>query len=154
MARDAIYFSRTKHIALRFFIRELVKDGKITLHFVPTGKMLADCGTKHLAKVHFKHIMDQIMFCSGQDADVVFLKQFQARPFLATEQASAQLLQPAQVGTLLKNAHPSATTKITMDTSMESEHSLHDRRRALSCSNVRDMSSEGREVAVFIGDHP
>ena len=33
------YSSRAKHVALRFFFRELVKIGKITLHHVPTGAM-------------------------------------------------------------------------------------------------------------------
>lgn len=51
VAGNTTYLSRTKHIALRFiFIQELVKEGKITLHFVPTGKILVGCGTKHLEK--------------------------------------------------------------------------------------------------------
>lgn len=66
VAGNSTYTSRTKHIALRFFyIRDLVKSGKITLHHVPTGKMLADCWTKHLAKVQFNNILHQITNFSG-----------------------------------------------------------------------------------------
>ena len=55
------YSSRTKHAALRFFfIRELVKSGRITLHHVPTGAMLADVGTRHLSNSSFQSIMQQI----------------------------------------------------------------------------------------------
>ena len=53
-------------VALNFvFNLELVKDGKITLHFVLTGKMLADCLTKHLAKVQFRSILQKIKVFSG-----------------------------------------------------------------------------------------
>ena len=66
VAGNSTYTARTKHIALRFFfIRELVKEGRITLHYVPTGKMLADCATKHLAKIQFKNILLQIKEFSG-----------------------------------------------------------------------------------------
>ena len=55
------YSPRTKQTAPRFlFLRELAKDCKITLHFVLTGKMLADCGTKHLAKVQLRSSLQQI----------------------------------------------------------------------------------------------
>ncbi|CAB1116979.1 unnamed protein product [Ectocarpus sp. CCAP 1310/34] len=44
-------FSRTKHIAIRFFyLRELVKEGAITIHYVSTDRQLADIGTKFLSK--------------------------------------------------------------------------------------------------------
>ena len=58
---NSTYSSRTKHIALSFFfLRELVKGGKITIHHVPTQQMLADCATKHLAKTQFGSILQQI----------------------------------------------------------------------------------------------
>ena len=42
---------RTKHIALRyFFVQDLVKEGKVAIHFVKTEQQLADLGTKHLKK--------------------------------------------------------------------------------------------------------
>ena len=51
----------TKHIALRFFfIRELVTEGKISIHYVPTEDNLADIGTKHFNKHRFKHLIDLI----------------------------------------------------------------------------------------------
>ena len=46
---------RTKHVALRFFyIRELMKEEKIGIHYVPTSNNLADIGTKHLNKQRHK----------------------------------------------------------------------------------------------------
>ena len=45
------FSARTKHVALRFFyIRELVKEENISIHYVPTEDNLADIGTKHLNK--------------------------------------------------------------------------------------------------------
>ena len=55
------FSSRTKHIALRsFFIRELVTEGKISIHYIPTDDNPADIGTKHLNRHRFKHLMDLI----------------------------------------------------------------------------------------------
>ncbi|CAB1113312.1 unnamed protein product [Ectocarpus sp. CCAP 1310/34] len=55
------FSSRTKHIALRFFfIRELVTEGKISIHYAPTEDNLAHIGTKHFNKHRFKHLMDRI----------------------------------------------------------------------------------------------
>ncbi len=62
LAGNSTYSSRTKHIALRyFFLRELVKSGKITIHHVATTAMLADCATKHLAKIQHQEILRQIV---------------------------------------------------------------------------------------------
>ena len=56
------YFSsRTKRITLHvFFIRELVTEGGISIHYVPTDDNFADIGTKHFNKHTFKHLMDLI----------------------------------------------------------------------------------------------
>ena len=55
------FSSRITHIALRFFfIRKLVTEGKISIHYVPTEDNLADIGTKHFNKHRFKHLMDLI----------------------------------------------------------------------------------------------
>ena len=55
------FSSRTKHIALRFFfIRELVTEGKISIHYIPTDDNPTDIRTKHLNKHRFKHLMDLI----------------------------------------------------------------------------------------------
>ena len=49
VAGNGTFTPRAKHIALRyFFVHELVKEGKITIHFVKTEKQLANLGTKHL----------------------------------------------------------------------------------------------------------
>ena len=51
VAVNRIFSTRAKHIALRyFFVQELVKERKVTIHFVKTEQQLADLGTKHLKK--------------------------------------------------------------------------------------------------------
>lgn len=55
------YSARTEHVALRsFFIRELVKEGKIPIHYEPTDQQLADIGTKHLNKQRHRFIINLI----------------------------------------------------------------------------------------------
>lgn len=55
------FSSRTKHIALRYFyIRELVTEGKISTHYIPTNDNPADIGTKHFAKPRFQQLLDII----------------------------------------------------------------------------------------------
>ena len=55
------FSSRTKHIALRFFyIRELVKESKITTRFISTERQLADIGTKHLNKHRLQQRLQMI----------------------------------------------------------------------------------------------
>ena len=61
VAGNSMFSARTKHIALRyFFVRELVKKSKITLHYTPTKQMLADIATKHLSKNTFRDLLQQI----------------------------------------------------------------------------------------------
>ena len=48
-AGNRTFHPRAKHIALRYvFVQELVKKGKVTIHFVNTEQQLADLRTKHL----------------------------------------------------------------------------------------------------------
>lgn len=55
------YGSRTKHIALRFFyIRELVTENRISTHYIPTERQLADIGTKHLNKHRLRQLLNMI----------------------------------------------------------------------------------------------
>ena len=55
------FSSRTKHIALRFFfIRELVSEGRISIHYNPTEINPSDIGTKHLNKHRFRNLLDII----------------------------------------------------------------------------------------------
>ena len=43
--------SQVKHVALRFFcIQELVKEGKISIHYVQKEDKTADTNTKYLSK--------------------------------------------------------------------------------------------------------
>ena len=61
VAGNAMFSSRTKHIALRFFfVRELIKINKITLHHKPTQQMLGDIATKHLLEQRFCELLQQI----------------------------------------------------------------------------------------------
>ena len=58
---NASYCSTANHIALGFFfVREMVREGKITSHLLPTDTMLADCGTNDLAKAQFRSIIQQL----------------------------------------------------------------------------------------------
>ena len=43
-----------------FFIRELVTEGNISIHYISTDDNPADIGTKDLSKHRFKHLMDLI----------------------------------------------------------------------------------------------
>ena len=55
------FSGRTKHVALRFFyIRKIVKEGRISIHYVPTEDNLADIETKHLNKQRHKYLIDKI----------------------------------------------------------------------------------------------
>lgn len=55
------YSSRTKHIALRFFyLRELIRDGRITIHHVSSTNMLADICTKWLPAPAHRFIISLI----------------------------------------------------------------------------------------------
>ena len=55
---NAMFSSRTKHIAIRFFfVRELMDRKIITLHNAPTQQMLADIATKHLSEQKFCELL-------------------------------------------------------------------------------------------------
>ena len=61
MLGNRSFSSRTKHIALRFFfIRELVSEERISIHYIPTDINPADIGTKHLNKHRFRNLLDII----------------------------------------------------------------------------------------------
>ena len=55
------FSSRTAHIALRlFFIRELVSEGRISIHCIPTDINPADIIAKHLNKHPLRNLLDII----------------------------------------------------------------------------------------------
>lgn len=61
VAGNSMFSSRTKHIALRyFFLRELIKRHKISIHHKPSQLMLADIATKHLSKQQFTFLLKKI----------------------------------------------------------------------------------------------
>ena len=52
---DAVYHSRTKHIDIKYhFVREAVKDRKISIIYVSTNENIADLFTKALARPKFE----------------------------------------------------------------------------------------------------
>ena len=55
------FSSQTKHVALRFFyIRGLVKENRITTHYISTERQLADIGTTHLNKHRLQQLLQMI----------------------------------------------------------------------------------------------
>ena len=51
VAGNKTYSSRAKHVALRlFYVREIIQEGKISIHYIPTEFNIADMGTKFLNK--------------------------------------------------------------------------------------------------------
>ena len=70
MACNSTYSSRTKHNAIRFFfLKELVKEGRITIHHVATTKQLADMGTKFLSKGTHRHLLELIKGYTGNNEE-------------------------------------------------------------------------------------
>ncbi|CAN0011358.1 unnamed protein product [Sphacelaria rigidula] len=61
VAGNSTYSGRTKHVALRyFFIRELIKKRRITLHHPDNKNNIADIGTKYLGKSRHLHLLHVI----------------------------------------------------------------------------------------------
>ena len=55
------YSARTKHVALRFFyIRELVKEGKISIHHAQTQDQLAHIRTEYLNNQRHREPINKI----------------------------------------------------------------------------------------------
>ena len=68
IAGNSVCSSGTKHIALNFYyLKGLVKDGKITVHHVATQKKLADIGTKFLTKYTHRHLLNLIETCTTRN---------------------------------------------------------------------------------------
>ncbi|KAI3700156.1 hypothetical protein L2E82_44775 [Cichorium intybus] len=58
ICHNPVQHSKTKHIALRYhFIKDLVEDGNIEIHFVRSTDQLTDIFTKTLPEVTFNHIL-------------------------------------------------------------------------------------------------
>ena len=60
VAGNQNYSPRVKHVALRLFVQELVKEGRISIHYVKTEDQLADIGTKHLSKHRHRYLIKLI----------------------------------------------------------------------------------------------
>ena len=61
LAGNRTFSPRAKHIALRYvFVQDLVKEGKVTIHFVKTEQQLADLGTRHLKQHRHRFLVKLI----------------------------------------------------------------------------------------------
>ena len=57
ISKNPIQYSRTKHIEIRHhFIKELIKDGTLTLEFIHTDDQKADSFTKSLDNKQFEFL--------------------------------------------------------------------------------------------------
>ena len=55
LVKNPEFHARTKHIDVQYhYIREALEDGLITLVYIPTTEMLADCLTKPLTREKFE----------------------------------------------------------------------------------------------------
>ena len=58
------FCSRAKHVALRLlYIREIVQEGKVSIHYVPTEDNVSDLGTKFLNKNRHRYLIGLIKDC-------------------------------------------------------------------------------------------
>ena len=61
ISKNHVQHSRTKHIEIwHHFIREIVKDGTLTLEFIHTNDQKADSFTKPLDSKHFEFLCQNI----------------------------------------------------------------------------------------------
>ena len=61
VAGNQTYSSRAKHVALRYFyIREIIKEGNVSIRYIPTEKQRADLGTKFLDKQWHRVLIELI----------------------------------------------------------------------------------------------
>ena len=61
VAGNKTFSPRAKHIALRyFFVQELMKEGKVPIHFVKTEQELADLGMKQLKRHRHRFLIKLI----------------------------------------------------------------------------------------------
>ena len=61
VAGNKTFSPRAKHVALRyFFVQEVVKEGKVIIHFVKTEQQLTNLGTKHLKKHRHRFLIKLI----------------------------------------------------------------------------------------------
>lgn len=59
MAKNPIFHSRTRHIAIKHhFIREAIEEGEVQLKFCRSDEQIADIFTKALPKEKFKHFKE------------------------------------------------------------------------------------------------
>ena len=59
LSKDNRFHTWTKHIDIQYhFVQEVVKDGKITLKYIPTDENPVDIFTKLLMKTKFCHFTE------------------------------------------------------------------------------------------------
>jgi hypothetical protein len=68
MASDEIINQRSRHIDIKYHkIREIIKEGKVEMWYLPTRLMIADMLTKNLPKPLFRRHCENIGMMSGPD---------------------------------------------------------------------------------------
>jgi len=63
LAKNPVFYERTKHISLKYYyIRDLRDKGVIDLIYISTSKQKADSLTKALEKIEFKGFLNYLGF--------------------------------------------------------------------------------------------
>ena len=61
VAGNHTFSSRAKHVARRlFYVREVVQESKVSIHYVPTEDNISDLGTKLLNKNRHRYLIGLI----------------------------------------------------------------------------------------------
>lgn len=67
LSRNPVFYGRCKHIGVRFhFLRDLVKDGEVSLKHCGTQERVADIFTKALKRETFERLRSQLGVCSSE----------------------------------------------------------------------------------------
>ena len=67
LAKHQVYYERTKHIDVRMhFVRDVIAEGSMVVHKMPTEDNLANMITKPIPAAKFRHCLDLIGVLSGR----------------------------------------------------------------------------------------
>ena len=62
MQKNPVKHSRTKHIDIRHhFVRDLVENGFMAIHYVPSDSNLADPFTKCLGRIKWANVTEKLI---------------------------------------------------------------------------------------------
>ena len=61
VAGNKTYSSRAKHVVLKvFYVHEIIQEGKVSIHYIPTQFNIPDIGTKFLSKDRHRYLIGLI----------------------------------------------------------------------------------------------